>query len=303
LGRAYAKTKGREGAAAGEYKKVLGLWSNPSKAAAAISSAAEDETAKTRNLGRALEGVGEAQFFFAEQSRSKLDAIKFPAYVGKGNKDEVLKHINTKVKDWYEKKGKVIKEVSAEYKKVVDLQPVPPPRWVIAAGSRTGEVWGTFVKEFRAAPIPVEWKKDAEIRNTYYEALDQKSEPWKQTAKGAYSTCLDYSVKYQYFDEYSRACEEWLAQNYKNEFHLIDEFRGAPNKINSALREQAYPVRIGGEPMVIGPKAGPIDRIKKPEEAAAEKAKAEKAAKPEKAAPAPKAAGGKKKAADISTMK
>jgi hypothetical protein len=54
---------------------------------------------------------------------------------------------------------------------------------------------------------------------------------------------------------------------------------------------------------VVGPKAGPIDRIKKPEEAAADKAKAEKAEKAEKAAPAPKGAGGKKKAADISTMK
>jgi hypothetical protein len=28
-----------------------------------------------------------------------------------------------------------------------------------------------------------------------------------------------YSVKYQYFDEYSRSCEEWLSKNYKNEYH------------------------------------------------------------------------------------
>jgi len=167
-------------------------------------------------------------------------------------------------------------------------------------------VWGEFVREFRAAPIPVEWKKDDEIRNTYYAALDEKSEPWKQVAKDAYGTCLSYSVKYQYFDQFSRACEEWLAKNYKNEFHLIDEFRGAPTRVNSAVREQAYPLRIGGEPMIIGPKAGPTERVNKKEEPAeAEKkggAKGGGQAKP--AADKGKAGKGKgNKAPDISTMK
>ena len=48
---------------------------------------------------------------------------------------------------------------------------------------------------------------------------DEASEPQKQQAKSAYNTCLGYSVKYQYFDEFSRNCEVWLAENYKSEFH------------------------------------------------------------------------------------
>ena len=55
-------------------------------------------------LGRALEAVGEALFYFAEQKKAKVDAIKFPDYKGTGTKDEVLKHIKTKVKDWIGKK-------------------------------------------------------------------------------------------------------------------------------------------------------------------------------------------------------
>ena len=47
-----------------------------------------------------------------------------------------------------------------EYKKIIDLQPSPPPQWVIAAGSRVGAIWGQFVEEFRAAPIPAAMKKD-----------------------------------------------------------------------------------------------------------------------------------------------
>jgi hypothetical protein len=210
----------------------------------------EDDNSKQRRIGRALEAVGEGIFYFADQEKARVDKVKFPEYHGKGSKEDVLKHINTKVKDWIQKKRPLIEKASTDYKKIVDLQPVPPPRWVIAAGSRVGEMWGTFVKEFRAAPIPDSFRKDVEIRQAYYAALDEASEPQKQQAKGAFETCLGYSVKYQYFDEFSRTCEEWLASNYKNEYHLVDEFRGSPNRVNSVLLEQGNPLRIGGEPMI-----------------------------------------------------
>jgi tetratricopeptide (TPR) repeat protein len=263
LGRAYAKSN-KGAVAAKEYGKVVALWKDPKAAVAAIEGLAEDPNAKQRRLGRALEAVGESLFFFAEQKKAKVDKVAFPEYKGQGSKEAVLKHIGTKVKDWIGKKRPLIDEASVEYKKIVDLQPVPPPRWVIAAGSRVGEMWGTFVKEFRAAPIPDSMKKDYEIRTAYYGALDEASEPQKQQAKGAYDLCLGYSVKYQYFDEYSRACEEWLAQNYKAEYHLVDEFRGAPNRVNSVLKEQGNPLRIGGDP--IAAQTAEPDQPKKKEE-------------------------------------
>ena len=270
MGRAYVESK-RARNAAPEYKKVVGLWKNPKGAASEIMSIkGEDEGSKARRLGRALEAVGEAIFYFAEQKREKVDKVKFPAYKGPGDKEKVLKHINEKVADWIKKKKPLIEEASVEYKRIIDLQPAPPPRWVIAAGSRVGQMWGNFVKEFRAAPIPDYMKKDYELRTAYYGALDDASEPQKRMARSAYEVCLGYSVKYQYFDQYSRACEEWLAENYKAEFHLIDEFRGAPNRVNSALREQPYPLRIGGEPYLEGPSAEDMKKAKEAEKAAKE---------------------------------
>jgi hypothetical protein len=79
-------------------------------------------------------------------------------------------------------------------------------------------------------------------------------------------------VKYQYFDEFSRACEEWLAQNYKAEYHVVDEFRGSPNRVNSALREQGSPLRIGGEPMVTVSMEPPEKKAKKEEDKKDDKA-------------------------------
>jgi hypothetical protein len=124
---------------------------------------------------------------------------------------------------------------------------------VIAAGSRVGASWGQFVQEFRAAPIPANMKKDTMLRTAYYASLDEASEPVKQRAKGAFAKCLDYSVKFQYFDEFSRSCEKWLAENYKSEFHLVDEFKGDPNRVNRVLAERPYPLQLGGEPALAGP--------------------------------------------------
>lgn len=278
LARAYVNTKRRPNAAT-EYGKVAATWKDPEKAKRDIMGLAdESEEAKMRRLGRALEAVGEALFFFAEEKKNKVDAVKFPEYKGKNDKETVLKHINVKVKEWIGKKRPLIDAASAEYKKIVDLQPAPPPRWVIAAGSQVGSMWGQFVKEFRAAPIPDFMKKDYELRTAYYGALDDASEPQKQTAKGAFETCLGYSVKYQYFDEYSRKCEVWLAETYKNDYHLIDEFRGSPNRVNSPMMEQPRPVRLGGEPYVTTT-VDPADKGKK-QERITEK---EKTKEPEKA--------------------
>jgi len=247
MARAYVNLK--TGASAKtEYRKVIGLWSDPAAGEKAITAAGGG----TRELGRALEAVGEALFYFAQEEKvAKVDALKFPEYKGQKDKEGITKHIATKVTDWFTKKKTAVMTVSGEYKKVIDLMPEPPPRWVIAAGSEVGNMWGTFVKEFRSAPIPKEWEKDYEIRTAYYGSLDDASEPFKQQAKGAYQVCLGYSVKYQYFDQYSRACEEWLASNYKAEFHLVDEFRGAPDKVNNPLDERAHPLALGGTPFVI----------------------------------------------------
>ncbi len=273
LGHAYEEmNRGRN--AANEYRKVVGLWKDPNKAVESIKS--DNAGNPTRRIGRALEAVGQSLFFFAEQKRAKAAGIKFPVYKAgpnikkpgknassaawriymdqiKKEKEKITKFINTKVKGWIEKKRPAIVDASNEYKKIVDLQPVPPPRWVIASGARVGQMWGDFVKDFRAAPIPSFIKNDTELRNAYYHSLDAASEPQKQEAKSAFKVCLGYSVKYQYFDHFSRSCEKWLSDNYKSEYHIVDEFRPAPNQVNSALKERPYPLRLGGQPMVSAP--------------------------------------------------
>jgi hypothetical protein len=265
LARALANLKRRD-QAKGEYSKVKKLWDDPKGAEQKIMTIADEEDAsKIRRLGRALTSVGEATFFFAEEKRADVEKIKFPEYHGPGSKEAVLKHIKGPVLDWMKKKRPAIETAQAEYIKIVELKPTPPPQWVIAAGSQVGGLWGNFVKEFRAAPIPKDIKKDTELRNAYYGALDEASEPDKLKAKAAFETCLKYSVTYQFFDEYSRKCEIWLSKTYKNEYHLIDEFRAAPNNIGSGLNDRPYPLEIGGAPYNEAPPQAPPPPVVKKE--------------------------------------
>lgn len=273
LARAYAKLKGGERQSKGEYAKVRGYWANPADAEQKIRAAypSEDQGQQDKRLAKALNAVGEAFFMAAEDERhAVVDPVVFPEYKGSGTKEDVVKHIQTKVKDWYTKKKESIAKVEPAYVKILDLKPVPPPKWVIAAGSRSGLMWGNFVDDFRRAPIPKAWKTDPEIRGTYYDALDGASEPFKtNNAKPALKKCLDLSVKYQYFDSYSRDCEVWLAKNYKAEYHVVDELRGSPTLSNSGLDEKNPPILVGGQAW------------RPPSAAPTEKAGAETPAKPE----------------------
>lgn len=228
LGRASAKLGDKRKAKA-EYEKARALWKDPAAAVAAVRAGGGDD----RRVGAALNAVGEALFFAAEEKRADLDKIAFPVYRGKGNKESVLEHVRTKVGPWVKRKQVAIEAAEREYLKIVRLEPAPPPRWVIAAGARVGDVWSKFVAEFRNAPIPAEWKtlrtppgstiSYQDIRVAYYGAIDDLSEPQRQRAKAAFKTCHLYSVKYQRIDAHSNACVEWLSKRYPLEFPPIDE--------------------------------------------------------------------------------
>ncbi len=263
-----------------EYDTVRKIWGDGTAAQAKISEAykGESEDSKAHKLGKALDAVGEAMFFASEQRKhDKVDSIPLPAYKGPGTKDDIKKYMEKTLKPWYLKKQTAIEDVDKDYQKVTALQPVPPPRWVIAAASRAGMMWGNFVDDFRKAPYPKDWDKKGfvpgtgdtlswnEVKATYLEGIDAASEPIKsRMAKPALKRCLDDSVKYQYFDEYSRDCEKWLAKNYKTEYHIVDELRGAPTLSNSGLDDRPPPLTIGGQlwhPLETGPATEKVEVV------------------------------------------
>src|SRR5262249_20306284 len=77
------------------------------------------------------------------------------------------------------------------------LERPPSRRWAIAAAARVGLGWAAFVRDFRAVPVPKEWKGHGIVPGTVdltYEELrdcydcgsgESPSETWKQRSKSA----------------------------------------------------------------------------------------------------------------------
>ncbi len=262
LGRTYAAL-GKAPQAEKEFGVVRDTWKDPAAVQKALAALGGGKAAEVRRLVKSLTAAGEALFFFAEKARvAQVDALAFPVYKGKGDPKDVNDFTKTKVKEWYESKEKAIDLVNKDYLKIVELKPEPPPMWVIKAGASVGKMWGQFVADFNNAPYPKDWDKDAyvpgfdpplhfhELRASYKAGLAEASEKYKIRAKGAFVTCLGYSTKFQYFDKDSRSCEKWLSKEYGKEFHLIDEFRGAPTRVNSPLAERPQAVAHDGTSLV-----------------------------------------------------
>lgn len=247
LGRTLAGLDDAQGAEK-EYQTVRAMWQ---RTEAQKQVMAEVET-NPRNVGKVLTVVGEALFFFAEKKRKDVEAIRFPAYQGSADKDDVIRHLNTKVVDWIKKKRPAIEEAESAYRLILELPPAPPPRWVVASASRVGNMWAKFVAEFRAAPIPKVWTQNGpipgapdvtfeELRKDYYARIDEAAEPEKQRAKAAFKVCVGSSAKYQYNDEYSRTCLTWLEKNYPKEFVPVGEFIPA-TRLFAAMSGAAEPL-------------------------------------------------------------
>lgn len=182
-----------------------------------------DEAAKLGRMRRSLDAAGEALFFMAEQKRAEADKVRMPEYQGDGSTVSVMRFVNKKVAEFVKKKRPAIEDAEKVYQQILGLQPMPPPRWVVAAAQRVGTMQGKFAAEFRAAPIPNEWKKNGtmpgsqvtykEVREAYYAALDEASAPIVAQARAAFQVCKDLATKYGIQDEYARACATWLEKS------------------------------------------------------------------------------------------
>ena len=222
LGRACQST-GDAKCAAAHYQTVRDLWKDPETAKKAVESAGSDDKDKMKRLARALNAEGEALFYVAEEKRLLAEKAKMPEYTGPGKLDSVATHLRTKVAPWIAERRKRIDDAEKAYVAILQIQPVPPPRWVISAGARVGDMYARFVAQFRQTPVPADWKKDGtipgttmtyeELRKEYYTRVDEAAEPYRRQAIGAFKKCQEMSKKYQYSDALSKQCDDWLARN------------------------------------------------------------------------------------------
>ena len=195
-----------------------------------------------RFLREALDGAAASQFYLSEYSFESFKAVSFPRYRGGRSMASVNKWAKGDFKRWVGKKASALKSAEGQYNKVaamnaqlangVKMESAP---WQIAAASRVGEMYRSFVDEFRDAPIPREIEKDAQLYDIYVGALDEQSEPLQKQAISKFEFCVKTATNVRWFNKWSRSCEQELNRLNPRDYPVAAELRGGADHVKSTV--------------------------------------------------------------------
>ncbi len=211
IGRASAGQK-RDAAASQAFRKVLETWQAipPADVRGFLGSA---EPWPMIDRERRVEAIGAAHFFFAEQARAKADAIPFPKYKGPATVAGVTDFVNTSIGPYVRDRQARLIEADDAYRKVSEVRPVAPARWVVASASRVGQMWAGFARDVTDSPAPAPVAKDPEVEQGYRRTLRESMVPVVEKARRAFVVCRDAADRSRIDDDFSRACSSWLEAN------------------------------------------------------------------------------------------
>ena len=220
---------------------VRGWTSGAPKRIRALTKTSKE--AKMLYVREALDSAAEAQFYLAEYGFADFEKVAFPQYRGGKSMAKIKKWSDTEFKKWVKRKQGVLRTAEAEYAKVasmtvqadgVQMKSAP---WQIAAASRTGEMYRSFVDEFRDAPIPREIEKDPGLYDIYVGALDDVSEPLQRQAIDKFEFCLKTATQVRWFNQWSRSCEQELNALNPTKYPVAAELRGETNYVKATVGE------------------------------------------------------------------
>jgi tetratricopeptide (TPR) repeat protein len=224
------------------FEAAVKAWtSGAPKRILALKSTSKSD--KVLYMREALDSAAEAQFYLSEYKFAEFQKVPFPQYRGGKSMARVKSWSDTEFKKWVQRKQGVLRAAEADYAKVaamtvnVDGTEMKSAPWQIAAASRTGQMYRTFVDEFRDAPIPNEIEKDQGLFDIYVGALDDVSEPLQRQAIDKFEFCLKTATQVRWFNQWSRSCEEELNGLNPRKYPVAAELRGEPNYVKATVGE------------------------------------------------------------------
>lgn len=241
IGRAFWEMNKKGDARKHFQASVKGWASGAPKRILALKDASKED--KVLYLREALNSAAESQFYLSEFQFAEFQQVGFPQYRGGKSMASVKKWSDTEFKKWVQRKQAALRSAEADYAQIakmtvdVDGIEMTSPAWQIAAASRTGEMYRSFVDEFRDAPIPREIENDPGLFDIYVGALDDVSEPLQRQAIDKFEFCLKTATQVRWFNEWSRTCERELNGLNPTKYPVAAELRGEPNYVKATVGE------------------------------------------------------------------
>ncbi len=134
-------------------------------------------------------------------------------------------------KEFYESKTKTSQELVKAY---AEVKKSGSPHWVLAAAARTAVLSQNFADQLYRASVPRSMKTE-EMYFAYCDQLAMFAENPEKLAVQAFTYCLKKSTEYQFFNQFSRMCEEELQQRQPDEYPATNEMFGTSIYTDSRL--------------------------------------------------------------------
>jgi TolA-binding protein len=146
--------------------------------------------------------------------------------------------------EYFTKKSKLGAELKEAYARVKGSG---SPYWVLAAAARTALVNRNFADQLYRASVPETLKTEDQVF-AYCDALAETyGDPLTAEAKTALEYCLDRSTEFQFFNEFSRMCEEELQQGDAEKYPATNELFGRSIYTDSRLDVVGVQVDLDGD--------------------------------------------------------
>jgi hypothetical protein len=185
-------------------------------------------------LGRVLTAVGEAQFLLATMKARSQSAQAVPTLPRQRTRAAIAAFLKTRLDPWIERRRAKLESTEQSYRPIVELEPVPPPRWVVAASGEIALGWIGLQQEIAAVASDLAATGDRELA----QALRQSTEPVTVRAKAAARSYLGLRAKLQVTTEHGPQIERWLAQTFPRELPPIEELVPVPHWTPRELRSE-----------------------------------------------------------------
>ena len=167
----------------------------------------------------ARSAAAEAMFTLANY---EFEAVRKLKFMKVRKTRDVKKHIGMVSKN-INKLNKKMTQVKKDYEEVLSLN---VESWGLAALSQIGQMYYFFFTTLEKAPPPSIF--DYETQAFYRSAMIQKANPLRLKAINAYKSCLDRSLKVQWFNEWTDLAEKQIAKINPEEYRYSVEERGTP---------------------------------------------------------------------------
>lgn len=206
--------------------------------------------------------------FFVEEYKKDSGIPKWE----KEYKEQVKKKEDSEKRflDFFNKKTSIGNELQKQYDGIVNAK--QSPFWMLAAAARSAMVSQNYADQLYRAEVPKEFKTE-EQAYAFCDALSDKAQPIQEAAIAKFSYCLERSTTFQFFNEFSRLCEDELQQREPDKYPSTDEVFGVGQY--TASRPDRVDVQVDLEGEKRKDKIADKPAEAKPEEKKPEEAKEE----------------------------